>query len=100
MHSINSQIAEDLESVEQKERQHQMKQARARKKLAGVELRRKVIVGELVIRFFPELLQLYPRTIAENKTTFAHLERFLAILAEDELYLSKNGVNGEQMPNA
>lgn len=49
--------------------------------------RRNYIVGELVIKYFPEISQVQPGTKAENAVRFAPLEALLATLAADREWL-------------
>jgi len=62
-----------------KEREHQQKK----------DQRRNYIVGELVVKYFPEIKNIEPGTKAENTVNFAMLDAFLSVLSSDE-YLIKN----------
>ena len=45
--------------------------------------RRNYIIGELVTKYFPDLMSLEPGTKAENTARFAPLEAFLSVLSAD-----------------
>lgn len=47
------------------------------------------IIGELVTKYFPEVLKFEPGTKAENAVTFEPLEAFLSELATDQELLKR-----------
>lgn len=59
----------------------QRQEREAQKKIAQ---RRNYVLGELVTKYFPEVTALRPGTKEENKITFAPVETFLTVLAEDK----------------
>ena len=48
------------------------------------EKQRCYIIGELVVKYFPEVSRFEPGTKAKNAVEFMPLEMFLQILADDE----------------
>ena len=65
--------------------QHEERKAirAAREAAEKANSRRCYIIGELVVKHFPELLALNPGTAEENKVTFHSLDLFFQYLAED-----------------
>ena len=51
--------------------------------------RRNYIIGELISKYFPEVLKLEPGTKAENAITFEPLEVFLSILSNDKILMKR-----------
>lgn len=66
--------------LEQLRRAEQRKEKEAEKK---INQRRNHIVGELVIKYFPEIRNLEPGTKTENMIRFEPLERILSALSAD-----------------
>ena len=83
----NERIKKNLEALLQIERQHTAKKIRDKRKKNAVETRRKIIIGELFIKYFPEALSLHPcLNAAKSKIEFECLENFLQTLSNDSQY--------------
>ncbi len=67
--------------LEQQRRAKQKNERDAKKKK---DQRRNYIVGELVTKYFPELMSLEPGTITENVDRFWQLEAVLSMLANNK----------------
>ena len=84
MQTIDERISkaqEKLTQLQQKKRIEQRKEREAKKKK---DQHRNYIVGELVTKYFPQILNLGPGTKAENAVTFKPFETFLSKLAKDQ----------------
>lgn len=66
--------------LEQQRRVEQRQEREAKKKK---DQRRNYVIGELVTKYFPEVLRFEPGTKAENAVTFEPLEAFLSSLCAD-----------------
>ena len=88
--NIDERIAQNIERARQEKHRLQAQAARAKRKEVAINIDRQRIIGELSVRYFPELLQFHPyRTHGENQEEFAPLIRFLKELAADEKYISR-----------
>jgi hypothetical protein len=89
MKNIDARIALNIERLEQLKRQKKVEDARDKKQKEAIDLRRKIIVGNMIVKYFPEILNFQPRrTTKETDIAFAPVEVFMSILAEDEHYVS------------
>ena len=78
---LNERIAQELVEWERCSGKKKA-QVLGKSNLLDVDIRRQIIVGELVCRHFPDLLQCQPRgSEAENQVEFAPLESLLKIIA-------------------
>lgn len=79
---------ERLQNVEKKITESQHLQRLKQKKECELQekknQRRNFIIGELVTKYFPEVLSIEPGTRAENAERFLTLEAFLIELASDQ----------------
>jgi hypothetical protein len=89
MKNIDERIALNIERLEQLKRQKRIDDAREKKQRDAIDLRRKIIVGEMIVKYFPEILNFQPcRTTKETDIVFTPVKIFISILAEDEHYVS------------
>lgn len=83
-----SKITDRINAVKVKtaklEHDYRVAQRQEREAQKKVNQRRFYILGELVTKYFPEVNVLQPGTKEENKITFAPVETFLTVLAEDK----------------
>ena len=90
MLTFAEQLTKEKESLAQLQRRQMAKEQREQTQKSKLDSRRRFIIGELVEKKFPELLNYQPRcTQAENKVEFASLELFLDFLASDDEYLAQ-----------
>lgn len=69
--------------VEQIERQQLLRENRCKEAESKIELRRKILIGEMFIKHFPIASQLTPgRSSDENKQIFKPLDDYMEALAE------------------
>lgn len=69
--------------VEQYEHQQLLRENRNREAESKIELRRKILIGEMFIKHFPIALQFTPgRSSDENKQIFKPLDDYMEALAE------------------
>ena len=79
-----AEIQNDIESLKEKLRQGQRDLRKAKKKQ---DQRRNYIVGEIVIKHFPELKEIIPgMNKEENDEKFDWFDKFLQSVAEDEQF--------------
>ncbi|MFP3153591.1 hypothetical protein LQZ18_04030 [Lachnospiraceae bacterium ZAX-1] len=92
MLTINEQISKEREELKQLKRQQRAQNIKDRKTADAIDTRRKIILGEMVSKYFPEVLHFQPRqTRAENDFEFLPLANFLSMLAADKSYVSELG---------
>ena len=77
-------IARSKERTAQLEKQRRVELRKDREAKKKKDQRRNYIVGELVVKHFPELCRLEPGTKAENAVRFSSLEALLSVLADDQ----------------
>ncbi len=77
-------IEQSLKHIAQIEQSNRIKQRQQKKLQAKKNQRRNYIIGELVSRYFPEVLKLEPGTNEQNAVTFSSLESFLSVLASNQ----------------
>ena len=69
--------------VEQYEHQQLLRENRNREAESKIELRRKILIGEMFIKHFPIALQFTPgRSSDENKQIFKPLDDYMEAMAE------------------
>ena len=84
MLTIEERTANAEERIAKTRRQRSAEEKAARDKLKKLNDRRNYILGELLCKYFPELMELEPgSTKAENAARFAPFENFLSTLADD-----------------
>jgi len=73
--------AATLEQLKNRKKVQERRDLEARRK---VEFRRHIIIGELVCKYFPDVMKYQPqRYKKDNAKEFADFERFLQVLATD-----------------
>ena len=88
MSNINKEIMQ--QKFDQLNHQRQLQINRDMNKQRKTDTRRKIIIGGIIIKYFPELLDYQPRrTEAENYIEFERLETFVSILANDKCYIEQ-----------
>lgn len=96
---LNENIAKTSEKLEQLKRRKKAQEQREQKKARAEDTRRKIIIGGIVLKYFPELAEFHPqRNNADNNLEFAPLANFLAVLAGDKDLISriKTQANAQQ----
>lgn len=84
MLTIEERAANAEERIAKTRRQRSVEEKAARDKLKKLNDRRNYLLGELLCKYFPELMELEPGTTkAENAARFASFENFLSALADD-----------------
>lgn len=83
-YQIKKTIEQSLKHIAQIEQSNRIKQRQQKKLQAKKDQRRNYITGELVSRYFPEVLKLEPGTNEQNAVTFSSLESFLSVLASNQ----------------
>jgi hypothetical protein len=95
--TLDERIARETIKLEQLKRQKRAQKAREKEKIRATETRRKIILGGIVIKYFPQFEELQPqKTNEENLIEFAPLSNFLKCLAEKKewiLQLEKEAEN-------
>lgn len=83
MTTLEEKLAKAKEHVRELERQRRIRLRKEREEKKKQDQRRNYIVGELVCKYFPKLLELPPGTKAQNEQTFKELEVALSKLSQD-----------------
>ena len=90
MTNIDELFTQAQEKVEQMKRQKILQDNREKKKQEAITMRRNILIGELITKYFPEVLKFQPRrTQAENSIEFELLELFVSMLADDKDYIER-----------
>ena len=103
MSSIDEKIVQAQEKVMHLKRQKRIEENQKKEYQRRIDDRRKFIIGELVVKYFPEVLNFQPRrTAEENKDEFASLENFLSTLATEKDYITQLKAKGskQSFPNS
>ena len=88
MLTLNEKIAESKAKAEQLKRHKRLQDNREKKQKQKEDTRRKIVVGEIVLKYFPEILQFQPYlSEAKNNIEFAEFEIFVSELACDKAYI-------------
>lgn len=82
--SLEERIAKSKAHTAKLEQQRRAELKREREVKKKKDQRRNYIVGEMVIKYFPELMCLEPGTNAENVDRFRQLEAVLSMLADNK----------------
>lgn len=83
MANISDRIKEAQERVAQAQRRRVLQENRAKEQRRKIDTRRKIIVGGIVIKYLPWVLNLQPQmNEAENNKEFAELKRILSELSD------------------
>ena len=86
---MNEIIANSKKRVAQSKREKRLNDRLAREEKRKEDAHRHYIIGELVSKYFPEVLSFKPGTKAKNKIEFAPLEAFLSALAAEEELMAR-----------
>lgn len=82
--SLEERIAKSKAHTAKLEQQRRAEQKRERDAKKKKDQHRNYIVGELVIKYFPELMRLEPGTKTENVDRFWQLEAVLSVMADNK----------------
>ena len=87
MHADNI-LLQSQQRVQQQKNQKQLQDNREKEQQRKLDTRRKMIIGSIIYRCFPEVKKLQPkRTAAADKVEFAELEEFFTAVASDDKYI-------------
>jgi len=90
MSSVNDRIEKAKERLEQLKHQKKLQDMRERKAKQKTDIRRYIIIGEMVCKYFPEVMLYQPRkTNTENAEEFSHLDDFLQELSISDDIVAK-----------
>ena len=82
---LNENIVKAQERVEQLKRQKRAHEKREQAKTRKEDTRRKIVIGGIVLKYFPEFEALQPQhNNADNNIEFAQLANFLSALVADK----------------
>lgn len=84
MQSIDERISKAQEKLTQLQQKKRIELRKKHEQEKKKNQRRNYILGELVTKYFPQLLKLEPGNKAENAVTFKPFEMFLSKLAADQ----------------
>lgn len=84
MDNTNEKIAQITEKINRLKREQKVEVRRKKEAEKKLNQRRFYVVGEIVVKEFPELEKLIPGTKAENEKVFAGFECFLKELSSNE----------------
>jgi len=85
MMKIEQRLLEAQERVKQLERRKALEEKRILEKQRKANTARRMKIGELVEKHFPEVLQFQPKfKNTDNDLEFATLDNFLAVFASDK----------------
>lgn len=82
--TLEERIVKSKAHTAKLEQQRRAEQKRERDIKKKKDQRRNYIVGELVIKYFPELMRLEPGNKAENVDRFWQLEAVLSVIADNK----------------
>ena len=102
MSTFDERIAREREKLEHLKRQQRAHDTREKKRHEAISRDRQRIIGELVSKYFPEVLRFQPhRSNAENQIEFAPIEKFLITLTADTEYVSwlKERIEKQELPD-
>ena len=89
MLTIEERIARSEERIAKLKQQKRIEERKEREAKKKKDQRRNYIIGELVSKYFPEVLNLEPGTKAENTITFEPLEVFLSVLSSEQILMKQ-----------
>ena len=85
MATLEERLARKREETKKLELQLKAKESREKSKERKNDTRRQIIIGGIVVKYFPEVLMFEPKhNNAENNIEFAPLADFLSVLAADK----------------
>lgn len=81
--SIEDRTANANRRIDTTERKKKQEERAAQEAQRKKDSRRSYIIGDLVAKYFPDVLNVEPGTDTENQSRFEHLESFLYVLSTD-----------------
>lgn len=88
MNKTDEYVKDALKRIEQLERQRRLKMRREDKQKNKDDIRRYIIIGKLVCRYFPEMMEYRPQySDAENAKEFSDFEEVLVFVAAHTEFL-------------
>lgn len=96
--TVEERTAMVQRKMEQIKRQQLLRENRSKEKETNIELRRKIIIGEMFIEHFPIALQFTPgKSSDEDSQIFKRLDNYMGVLAEcQQLYQKMEDVLMQQ----
>lgn len=83
MNQVNNHLKEFTSRIEQRKNLRKAKERREREAKRKLDARRNFLIGELVCKYFPSMMQYQPqRSQADNRAEFADFESKLRWLSE------------------
>ena len=86
---LDDRLTKAEEKVAQIKQQQRQKELRVLEAQRLKDQRRNIILGELISKFFPEVLRYEPGNPAKNAVEFAPFAAFLAALADNQDILAQ-----------
>ncbi len=83
MEITNKNIDKLNQEIEALKRQRRIERNKLRENQKKIDSRRNYIIGEMVVKFFPELAKIMPGTKTENAEKFSGFEKFLQRVSAD-----------------
>ncbi len=83
MEITNKNIDKLNQEIEALKRQRRIERKKLRENQKKIDSRRNYIIGEMVVKFFPELAKIMPGTKTENPEKFSGFEKFLQRVSVD-----------------
>ncbi len=71
------------QKIEKLNRQKRIERKKLREEQKKIDSRRNYIIGEMVVKYFPELAKIMPGTKTENTEKFSGFEKFLYTVSTD-----------------
>ena len=84
MKTLDEQLVQAQSKVKDIKRQIKEQERKERRAKEKVNKRRNYVVGELICKHFPQLLELAPGTKQENSEIFKDFDLFLEALSKDK----------------
>jgi hypothetical protein len=90
MDKLTADIAKTAEKLDQLKRQKRDKEAREKERRRKLETRQKILIGAVVMSYFPKLQTFMPqKTNAENDVEYETLAAFCSALAADKQTMAR-----------
>lgn len=87
---VNEQLRKTALRVEQLKNQNNLKKRRKREAERKIEIRRYIIIGEIICKYFPEMKDYRPQqNSSDNAKEFADFESLLRLLANNQEMLTR-----------
>lgn len=87
--SIEERIIKSKERTAKLEEQRRISERQEREKKKKKDQQRNYVIGELVSKYFPEVLNLEPGCKANNAVEFDLFESLLSVLSHNQEYIDK-----------